>query len=358
MKILSNIFISISFVLLLKCTNKISNYPTLNSKEEINIGFKPTGRIDISFGINFIGKDSAERISYLNDEGDLIFYNLKARNNSVISLKKYLGNNGTHNGMISGERLFLYVRDSMLLYEFRIDFSKNIIKDEKKYDLSWVWDHGKYIDRHQNGNTLFNIQENIFIGYQTMNPKTYYLDNSSYFKYELLTGNKSIYKSKTLIYPKSFLRGRHYNYDTHLLALNDSTLVYALNSTDSIYKIHYKNDEYILKGKIDGFSGFEKFNPKKTRDLAYVRKYSETTEGNFNLLKTYNNKHIIIIKHLAKKSINDVDQWGYGILNENLDMEYKGVFQHSISPLFCFQYKNGFLIFSKSLEKAYYYEIP
>lgn len=246
----------------------------------------------------------------------------------------------------------------MTLYQFKIDFDNYKLINEKEYNLKAIWENGKYIDRHQNGNTLFNIDNNLFIGYQVMNPSTSYLDYSSYFELDLTKTSNEVHKLKTLRYPESFLKGKQYNFNTHLLALNDSTLIYTFNSSDSIFKIHYKKDEYILKRKVDGFSGFENFNPQKSRDLAYVRKYLETTEGNFNLLKTADNKHIIIIKHLPKKSINDIDQWGYCILNDNLLMEYKGVFQQSISPLFCFTYKNGFLIFSKSLEKAYYYEIP
>lgn len=106
MKIISKIFINILFVLLLKCSGKSPTYPTLILKEEINTGFKPLNGIDISFGIKLISKDSSDEICYLNGDGDLVFYDLKKRNNSVIPFKNYLRKDGIYNGTLSGQTLF------------------------------------------------------------------------------------------------------------------------------------------------------------------------------------------------------------------------------------------------------------
>jgi hypothetical protein len=193
----------------------------------------------------------------------------------------------------------------------------------------------------------------IIFNYGMLNsPKTGYLDKKS----NLLVIEEETGKVlKAGYYPDNFFKSKKYLTGSVFDVDKAGNLYYTYELNDSIFK----SDMYgniLTRNALHKNPSFSKFNWSKEKDLAYVRKYSSETEINTSI-RVLQNKYVFVLKKLPGKTVLEKPKYKYFLYDNNLRIKYADTLRHGCYAKFISDYKNGFLLLSDSLNKAYYYEI-
>jgi len=304
------------------------------------------------FGIHFVNYNGLQYVAFLDHDSFIKFLPLdKEVNERKLDFEPVLVKTSNYFSIrFYDSKLFLLDISKTLLQVF--NYESDTLFEAKRYDFSQLLDWRKYYIKHQFNNSFEIFDSLIFLSYGIHNSKSNYLDDRSYLITKLDSGLK-YHLDRELNYPKQFRKGRQYSTDTYLRMINDSCLLYTFKSMDSIYIYNFKSGKIIFSSEFNKFSQYRQFEKKKAMDLGYVRWYEFTNEMNVNVVVS--DGKIIILKRLKKENINDKSNYEYYVLDASLGLIYNNKFEVDVNPNYCFPSSNGFIIFDKSMLKAYQY---
>lgn len=249
-----------------------------------------------------------------------------------------------------GRKLYYYKATASFLSEYEIDADSVIKRKEfqfHKIDFdTYYYDPLSFFKIVEKGNpaVLFNYGSMLDQG-------SSYLDRSSNL---ILLQQNELYV-KTGFYPRKFFESKKYYTGTLFDVDSMSHIFFTYELNDSIFKTDM-NGQRIKAGVLHDNPRFIQFKWKKEQDLAYVRKYSHETEMN-KRLHVLDSNRILVIKKLAGNNLMEKPVYKYFLFDQNLQKLYADTIRHGVYPNFSYKYKNGFILLSDSLSKAYYYEI-
>lgn len=188
-----------------------------------------------------------------------------------------------------------------------------------------------------------------FLAIQYLNTgKKNYLDGSSYL--EINTRDKSF--QKTGKYPDCFHCTYIYDYESSSVYAGNGALLTVYNQYDHIYLNQKGEDQAGFPLQHD--CKFRPFDAHKEQDLSYIRKYGVNGERNLKIIEA-GDQHYIVLKHNNKDRLSDSSRFSWFVFDNRFKQLYGADVQESIFFPAFFSYKNGFLVFSDSLNKAFYY---
>jgi hypothetical protein len=97
------------------------------------------------------------------------------------------------------------------------------------------------------------------------------------------------------------------------------------------------------------------FDESKEQNLAYVRKYVVNGEKNIRLFNVLS-KYYVALKRLEKTDLNEKSKYSLFVFDSSFKQVYSETIKHPVFTPAIFDYKNGFVMFNDSLNKAYYYD--
>jgi len=201
---------------------------------------------------------------------------------------------------------------------------------------------------------VFEVKGNqLFLAYGIYNARSC-LDTAAYLEIDLSKPNDHLLINKVFSYPKEYYRSYHYKTDTWLRFEDSSDQYIGFANNNTLYKASSSESGYSTIS-FEKQSAFRAFNWSRVNNLAYIRWFVITDESNDNAV-ILNNNTLLIIKRLRRNEITEECEYEYYILDRNMNTIHHNSFQQSIHPWFCYAWKNGFLVFSKKLDKAFYYE--
>jgi hypothetical protein len=321
------------------------------STERLKLAFKQNGFfMNFYHGVNTLYKN--DYFIFCDRTDSLIFFDL----NSKALLRRPLRPNlYPHRdfllSVIKGNELVVLHADTKELSIYQIDSSLNI-KFSKKYNV------GNFLKKSEMINcgaqtTNFDFQfPTLYLNYykgKSLN----YIDKYSVLFFSVLDSNHT--RSHAISYPENYHIERVYNSAPLFTLINDTTLAYCFMGSDKIGVFNTISGISTVND-IEHECKFVKFDKSKEQNLAYVQKYSETNEGNKRLLPGSNGE-ILVFKQLQKSRRSDSTKLQCFIFDQGLLTQKKIDFKYAVCPLLIFAFKKGFLLFSESIEKAYYYEV-
>lgn len=156
---------------------------------------------------------------------------------------------------------------------------------------------------------------------------------------------------------KALINQDYYNKATHIKFVDDSTLIYSFESSDSIYRYNFLKNTYSAGAKFNISSSFRKYDRKDKMDLGYLRWQEGTNEVNFKFFSMLDGGYFIL-KKLRKEKLEDRNIFEFFVLNENsFSIQANNIFPEKLFPGSCLPYKKGIIAFTYSMDKAYYYEL-
>jgi hypothetical protein len=250
------------------------------------------------------------------------------------------------------QNIFSLNQELEKLYVFT--FNRTALKLEKEISLTQYFSSKNNYLRYQTKPFVAINHSMIYTVGSTKFRKSF-LHNQSYLQIDFNKDFQPTSAELILHYPRKYTSGKELNIDTYLQAMNDSVVALGYKTFDSIYLYNLHQKQIVSKASFNEFSDYIEYDLSKTKDLAYRRWYEETNEKNRNMLVLKDK--ILIIKHLRKKEITDQSIFEYVLLDNNLKPIANNLFEHSISPSYCYRFKKGFIISNKELTKMYYYEV-
>jgi hypothetical protein len=189
----------------------------------------------------------------------------------------------------------------------------------------------------------------VFIRYGLRKGKNY-IDTTAYLSYDLASNT---YK-KIIRYPSCFSDCAFYDYNSNIDVSNGS--VYCLFKWhDAIYK-YDASGTLAAEGLIAHECRFEPFDKSNEKNLAYVRKYLETSENNNKLLAN-GQGYVFVSKQLEKEDLKSPEVNEFFVFNAQLQQVRSFKSPVPVYPYAFFKYSAGFMYFNDSLTKAFYYEM-
>lgn len=362
-------FFLFSFLSLCSCSctagsreaNEIPYSAQLNPKHEFSITLR--GRIDRYFGMHTIRVDSADRLFYLNDSAQLVFLDPAGSSSFQIDFSGYTKGLHLYTASVSGNLFYFLNLDSLTLYCF--DITGRALIERKQIRLNKLvaaYTPGLYgkdnpdkpFVRFQRNNTFTIHSHFLYVAYAVYDRKTQFLDDHAYLKIDI--DDSPAIAKKVFLYPYVFRSGRYDNNHTFLNFFSNGDCLYSFLSYDSIYKLDDR-ESIVTASVLNSNARFRQFNRKKRRDLGYVRIYTLTNEANTTMI-TGKKDEVLVIRQLAREKMADPGKFDLYILDSSLQVKYKNAVPFRVHPFFHTGFKNGFLVFNASLDKAYYYETP
>lgn len=306
-------------------------YDTINVNNETNIFFT-----DKFFNIYLCPlKDNPKITSYHLPDGLNLsegYYCIKSQNNI----------------------LYIYLDKKKSLHSFTFDEKGMTEKDV--YDLSAVLQKDEFF--------MYNFKETFEINYPYIcfpygisNKQTNFLDETQYLLINL-TKKITFENTKKIMHTqKALINQDYYNKATHIKFVDDSTLIYSFESSDSIYRYNFLKNTYSAGAKFNISSSFRKYDRKDKMDLGYLRWQEGTNEVNFKFFSMLDGGYFIL-KKLRKEKLEDRNIFEFFVLNENsFSIQANNIFPEKLFPGSCLPYKKGIIAFTYSMDKAYYYEL-
>ncbi len=215
---------------------------------------------------------------------------------------------------------------------------------------------GKNFNQYQQ--PTFEVAEPyIYVRYRTTEPKNNFLAATACIVGRDNGSGEFTVVDSILHHPKRYRNGKSYYTDSYIKSVDDSLLLYGFSFFDSIYLYNRNSKQFMKKGVLSNVSDFLDYDQSKNMDLAYVRMYSVTNSNNFKFVYNKNTKNILVLRGMKTEKITDTKKIEYFCLNGNLQVMRDSILTHPIHPEFCFAYKQGFLLFTNTLENAYYYRL-
>jgi len=318
--------------------------------------FKNGLNYDPRFGVHQIFLDSALKIIFLDSDLRINIVPIKAEYYSrIIDFSTEVRGLNYYSVRITTNRLYLFDVINMRFIIYKLNSDK--IEKLNSINLQQLYAGNGYSISFQYNNCFEVDSGYLYLPYSMPNAKLNFLDTNAYLKVRFSESDSAFkFVDKFLSHPKAFLkRGYRSTYGV-LSKLDDSVYLYGFEGYDSLFKYNSKRNVIIQGERLKKKFTFRKFDTKKRMDLSYIKWYDQTIEFNFKFLISQN-KNIFILKRLQREDVKSDEIYYCYILNKNLKIISEGKIKHTVSPFFCFPVGNGFLVFDKLLQSAYYYEI-
>lgn len=143
--------------------------------------------------------------------------------------------------------------------------------------------------------------------------------------------------------------------ETYYCIDSNASIYYAHSGYDSIYKIDIQG-RISARSVLHDFPARVKYEPQKSGNLAYTRKYEASNEKNCRITLCFN-KYIVVLKKLAEPNLLEIPRYKYFVFNTSLDKLYCDTIWYNIIPVLL-PTKDGFLIFQKEFKNIYHYVLP
>jgi len=305
-----------------------------------------------NFGFQFYTKGDKYYLVYLNSSKDnLIFINLfDDKDYKMASMKGLIEKQGKYTIKFNSDTLHIMDIDQFHYMQLKLlgDFSFEKIYESglsKAVRPKHLFlNSNLVVDKKL---AFFNPYLISFYGnYKTKNN----MDSKAWIKVNIQTGEKE----KFFNFPDEYRRCYQRDFYSLIEKISDSSVLAIFRKYNKIYQVNIFSGITTYSSPAFSFhSNYMCYDKLQDRNLAYTSKYDLLDEENSNLI--WANDKIFLIKRLKRENKKDPVKCAILVFNKALEHVATYFPDKSIWPRLSFGYKDGVLILSDSLTKAYYY---
>jgi hypothetical protein len=292
-----------------------------------------------------------EYFIYLDDADSLTFIQLKDK-----SVKKaYIGNITRKMGedyvsRITDNQLLLLNREKKYFVAYKIsqDFAITLQKSVNLNKFNKI--DAVRFTTHPDATRFILKDSSLFINYGILKTKNY-IDKKAIVHFNL--NDSSLTPRFIIDYPITFHKVEIRNQELLFNMVNDSCLAFGYMQHDAVGLYNVKSNS-IIQTQINHNCRFLDFDEGKHGNLGYTWKYLLTNEKNFTLFSD-TLQHIYLLKKLGKAQKKDITLMECYVFDKQLNPVYSFKLNQTVCQAYIYKYRQGFLAFNDSLNKAYYY---
>jgi hypothetical protein len=365
-KYLYRVNVILMSVLFACCTSKNSTNIIVRAPAVFTVSSSVSVELDTKFianEVNIYGKSipfycgieklyGNEYFTYLDNADSLTFIQLQ---NKVVR-KVYIGNITSKMGeyylsRITENKLLLLSREKKYFYEYSID-ENFILALQKEYNLNTTGKLNKVrFLTYPDATRFISSNSSLFINYAKGNEKNF-IDKHAIVYFDLT--DPALEPKFIINYPENYHKERIENKELLFDMLNDSCLAFGYMQHDEVGTYNIRNST-TTTSQISHNCKFLLFDEQKTENLGYVAKYLLTNEGNYKLFSD-SLQRIYLFKKLGKAQKKDTTVMECYVFDNQLKPVTSFKIDQTVCQAYIYKYRQGFLAFNDSLNKAYYYE--
>jgi hypothetical protein len=291
---------------------------------------------------------------YLDKKDSLNFINLNTRQIHRTYIRPILAQlDDLRISLVHGHQLQLMNRHTKTFYQYRInpDFSlalqrKTVLGNEgplKKLSFMGNWTLPPFACR----------DSVLFYNYGVRGPKNFI--GPSAFVYFTNLNTQRPQPAFAVAHPPHYHTDEVRNADLLFDFANDSCLAFGYEQSDVLGLFNFRRNT-VVQTRIDRIAQYQPFDVSKRQNLGYNEKYLQTNENNERLLIDSAGR-ILLFKQLYRKNKKDPREVDCYLLDGQLTPLRRFRINSAIEPTLIYNYRKGFLAFTDTLTKAYYYEL-
>jgi len=305
-----------------------------------------------NFGFQFFTTEGMHYLVYLNSSKDsLIFINLfDDKDYKMANMKGLIKSQGKYTIKFISDTLHImdiegyHYMQLKLMSDFRFEkiYESSLSKAIEPKHL--FLNSNLVVDKKL---AFFNPYLISFYGnYKTKNN----MDSKAWIKINIQTGEKENFFD----FPDEYRRCYQRDFYSLIEKISDSSVLAIFRKHNKIYQVNIFSG--VTTYSSTGFSFYSNYmcyDKTQEKNLAYTSKYDLLDEENSNLI--WANDKIFLIKRLKRENKKDPVKCAILVFNKTLEHVATYFPDKSVWPRLSFAYKEGVLILSDSLTKAYYY---
>lgn len=340
-------------------------YPTLNqtpgvsSPQTVEVKTIRTSHIldhlkiskpNVTFGFHLIAKNEDYFLTYISQDYHLILLDLFNENRTFsIESGELIKPNRVHVMFLSNDTIHLLNIKDKEYYQLQIIENRSL-KKIYSFDFSDKIKKNHFFMVNPGDETIEFRHPYLLIPYGNTSEKNY-LDKKAYLRFNVI--NQTI--EDIIDFPECYYECDIYDKDSRVEFDKDGDILCVFNKYPYVYK-YTITDKNHAEFEISNEYQFVRFDKHKEKNLAYIRNYLLTDEKNVALLIDKKGNSLVI-KRNKKVSLKDPYTWSFYLFDDNFKKVHTTTNVQSIHPLATFPYRDGYLIFNDSMNKASYYAL-